>query len=129
MASELARLKQHLLQIEESYTSELLQADSREQQLNQQLNALQAELLHVQQRVGNDHTLTALRTEAEHALHQRDQALQRVTHLEDDLARAQAAQSNLQAVMEQLMQGTCCTADMQPKSKSVRQQLCVQLFF
>jgi ATP-dependent Lon protease len=95
--------------VEESYTSELLQAEQRETLLRQQLETIRAEHVHVQQRLANDHTLTALRTEAEHALHIRDEALQHVTQLEDDLARAQAAQSNLQAVMEQLIQGQWCT--------------------
>ena len=98
-------MKAHLLQVEESYTQELLQAEQREQILREQLNQLRAEHVQLQQRLSNDRSLITLRAEADQARQGRDVALERITHLEDELARSQAAQSNLQAVMEQLIQG------------------------
>ena len=105
LKTELARLKQHLIQIEEDYTNELIEVQEREQSLEQQLIAANGEIEQLNRRLNNTGPLVAIRAQAEQALNERDQVLQRCSKLEDEVQRSQASLANLQLVIERMQKG------------------------
>lgn len=105
LRTELSRLKQHLIQIEEDYTNELVEVQQREASLEQQLIKANAEVEQLTHRLNNTGPLVAIRAQAEQALDERDQVLQRCSKLEDEVQRSQASLANLQLVIERMQKG------------------------
>ena len=105
LRTELSRLKQHLIQIEEDYTNELVEVQQREACLEQQLIKAKAEVEQLTHRLNNTGPLVAIRAQAEQALDERDQVLQRCSKLEDEVQRSQASLANLQLVIERMQKG------------------------
>lgn len=105
LKTELSRLKKHLIQIEEDYTSELVEVQQREQTLDKQLIEARAEIEQLNRRLNNTGPLVAIRQQAEQALDERDQVLQRCSKLEDEVQRSQASLANLQLVIERMQKG------------------------
>lgn len=98
-------MKKHLIQIEEDYTNELVEVQQREQILEKQLFEANAEIEQLNHKLNNTGPLVAIRQQAEQALDERDQALERCSKLEDEIQRNQASLSNLQLVIERMQKG------------------------
>lgn len=98
-------MKEHLIQIEEDYTNELVEVQQREQKLEEQLIKANNEIEQLNHRLNNTGPLIAIRAQAEQALDERDQVLQRCSKLEDEVQRSQASLANLQLVIERMQKG------------------------
>ncbi|XP_013779038.1 thyroid receptor-interacting protein 11-like [Limulus polyphemus] len=105
MYSEVERLRSHLLQIEEMYTKEALNAEEREKSLRQRL-------VHAEEKVRESSTAASsasenvnlqvenLEEQLELMTKQRDKALEQVSQLEDQVQHYAASLGNLQLVLE-----------------------------
>ncbi|KAK4336790.1 hypothetical protein RND71_043569 [Anisodus tanguticus] len=102
LKTELSRLKNHLIEIEDSYTNELIESQRREQNLENELIEYKAEIEQLNNKLNNTGPLKAIRAQAEQALDERDQALQKCSKLEDEVQRGQISLANLQLVIERI---------------------------
>ncbi|ELU10618.1 hypothetical protein CAPTEDRAFT_62711, partial [Capitella teleta] len=112
LANECERLRGHLLQIEEGYTAEALQAEHREKELRNKLAAAQEQLLSSSSAVKASNMETNKHMEAmQQQLHvlatQRDQACMQLATAQETAKQYAASLSNLQNVLEQFQMGPC----------------------
>ncbi|XP_076306419.1 thyroid receptor-interacting protein 11-like isoform X2 [Tachypleus tridentatus] len=106
MYSEVERLRCHLLQIEEMYTKEALNAEEREKSLRQQLIRAEEKAQESSSAASSASKSVNLQVEGlEEQLklttRQRDKALEQVSQLEDQVQQYAASLGNLQLVLEQ----------------------------
>lgn len=106
--SELQRLRLHLLQVEESYTQELLLSEDREKELRTRLAHCEEQIQHLEhqlrRKVANDGSPEAqdlLQT----ARRERDRALAQVSQQEDQLHQLTASVQRLQLLLDQRRRG------------------------
>ncbi|XP_074604266.1 thyroid receptor-interacting protein 11-like [Brevipalpus obovatus] len=102
LKSELKRLKDHLITVEEEYTQEILAAEKREANIREELEAarqietqLRSELASISQSSKWQEKLAAVIVE-------RDKALEDLSKLDDRSNRLTASVTNLQLVVEQM---------------------------
>lgn len=107
---ELERLRVHLVETEEAYTQELLQAERKIQEY-------QAKMQEIEEREKNSSTLytsvsiranqqvEALQNQIQMLTGQRDELRQRISDAEDENSRQAAALTNLNFVLEQFQRG------------------------
>lgn len=109
LLKELGRLRQHLLQVEESYTQEALQAEEREQELRKRLAIAEDRI----QMATSSHSaashhaylqVESLQEQLKTVVEQRDDILVKLSVAEDQIAQKSAAVHTLQVVLEQLQQ-------------------------
>lgn len=110
LEKELERLRVHLVEIEEAYTQELLQAERKHQEC-------QAKMLEIEEREKNSSTLytsvsiranqqvEALQNQIQVLMGQRDELRQKISDAEDENSRQAAALTNLNFVLEQFQRG------------------------
>ncbi|KAL0969449.1 hypothetical protein UPYG_G00227520 [Umbra pygmaea] len=106
---ELERLRNHLLEIEESYTREALAAEDREAELRRRVALLDERLATSSSQVeSTSHQATlqveSLQDQLSGAVKQRDQALIQLTAAQDQVNQYAVSLSNLQMVLEQFQQ-------------------------
>lgn len=106
---ELDRLKAHLIQVEESYTKEALDAEEREKDLRNRLAVAEESLLSSSSAVENASQQASLQVESLHqqlmsASTQRDQAYLQISSLQDQCQQYSMSLANLQMVLEQFQQ-------------------------
>ena len=101
LTQDLKRLKEHLINIEESYTQELLLAEDREKELRDKNVRL---LQQLEQQQSNNEANT-LREKLASAIVDRDRALTEASTLDDRLQQASAHIERLQLVLEQTHKG------------------------
>ncbi|RDD40166.1 Thyroid receptor-interacting protein 11 [Trichoplax sp. H2] len=104
--TELERLRQHLVQIEESYTQEALKAKSTEEALYQQLSSAQAQMLNSTSLAQNNSRqaflqIESLQKQLDAAVVQRDNALHQLMLTQEQLQQRELSLNNLQIVLEQ----------------------------
>lgn len=110
LKSELDRLRQHLLQIEENYTSEALRAEEREKELRNQLAELENRTRTKCPTVSDvsheaNIQIASLQEQLGMIANQRDRALAQVSALDDKVQQYVASLNNLQLVLEQMEKG------------------------
>lgn len=110
LKSELDRLRQHLLQIEENYTSEALRAEEREKELRNQLAELENRTrTKCSAVIDASHEanvqVSSLQEQLGMIANQRDRALAQVSTLDDKVQQYVASLNNLQLVLEQMGKG------------------------
>ncbi|KAL5009215.1 hypothetical protein ScPMuIL_014796 [Solemya velum] len=106
LQSELGRLRSHLLQIEEGYTREALEAEEREKELRNKLIMAEEKLLHSATAVENasqqtSHQLDSLQQQLHSLATQRDQAYLQIAKLQEQCQQYSVSLANLQMVLEQ----------------------------
>ncbi|XP_033734322.1 thyroid receptor-interacting protein 11-like isoform X2 [Pecten maximus] len=106
---ELERLKAHLIQVEESYTKEALDAEEREKDLRNRLAGAEESLLSSSSAVENASQQASLQVDSLHqqlmsAATQRDQAYLQISSLQDQVQQYSMSLANLQMVLEQFQQ-------------------------
>ncbi|XP_021378002.1 thyroid receptor-interacting protein 11-like isoform X3 [Mizuhopecten yessoensis] len=106
---ELERLKGHLLQVEESYTKEALEAEEREKDLRNRLAGAEESLISSSSAVENASQQASLQVGSLHqqlmaAATQRDQAYLQISALQDQCQQYSMSLANLQMVLEQFQQ-------------------------
>ncbi|KAK3093131.1 hypothetical protein FSP39_011514 [Pinctada imbricata] len=106
---ELDRLRAHLLQVEEGYTREALEAEEREKDLRTRLAVAEERLLTSSSAIETVNQQASLQTESlQQQLRtlatQRDQAYLQVSGLQDQVQQYAASLTNLQMVLEQFQQ-------------------------
>ncbi|XP_071079459.1 thyroid receptor-interacting protein 11-like isoform X3 [Haliotis cracherodii] len=109
LSRELERLRQHLLQIEEGYTGEALEAEEREKELRNRLAVAEEKILSSSSAVQNASQAASEQVETlQHQLHgvtsQRDAAYMQMTAMQDQCQQYAASLANLQMVLEQFQQ-------------------------
>lgn len=103
---ELERLRGHLLQIEEGYTREALEAEEREKSLRNRLASAEEQLLTSASQVQSasqhaSHQAESLQQQLHAVAGQRDSAYMQVASLQEQCQQYAASLSNLQLVLEQ----------------------------
>lgn len=104
LQQDVERLRNHLIQIEESYTQEFLLIEEREKQLQQQLNRVERELQEANEQL-KLHKSDVIQEQIKSLKTQRDIALTENSQLDDKLQQAKASINNLQLVIEQIQKG------------------------
>ncbi|KAK7104910.1 thyroid receptor-interacting protein 11-like isoform X2 [Littorina saxatilis] len=106
LTRELERLRGHLLQIEEGYTREALEAEEREKTLRNRLADAEEQLVSSASRVHSasqqaTQHVESLQQQLHNVASQRDAAYMQVASLQDQCQQYAASLSNLQLVLEQ----------------------------
>ncbi|XP_046578475.1 thyroid receptor-interacting protein 11-like [Haliotis rubra] len=109
LSRELERLRQHLLQIEEGYTGEALEAEEREKELRNRLAVAEEKILSSSSAVQSASQAAIEQVETlQHQLQgvtsQRDAAYMQMTAMQDQCQQYAASLANLQMVLEQFQQ-------------------------
>lgn len=112
LQGELQRLREHLVQVEESYTSDVLVAEEREKTLRDRLTAAEQRLM------VTDSAVQSASREAAHKVEdaakdllrlrsERDAALAELSAAQEELHQQMQSVNNLQMVLEQFQRGWC----------------------
>ena len=101
LMEELTRLRQHLLQVEEQYTEELLAAEEREGQLSEEVERLRAEVTSLANQMADNRFQERLRA----VVTEREMARNECSQLEDKVQQYSTSVANLQVVIEQIQKG------------------------
>ena len=104
LQQDVERLRNHLIQVEESYTQEFLLIEEREKQLQQQLNRVERELQEANEQL-KLYKSDVIQEQIKSLKTQRDIALTENSQLDDKLQQAKASINNLQLVIEQIQKG------------------------
>lgn len=100
MAAELQRLRQHLIQVEEGYTEELLLAEDREKQLRTRLAHCEQQIEHLEHQLR-----TNVAPDAPAERQQRDRVLAELSQKDDRIHSLSAANERLHLVLDQNRKG------------------------
>ncbi|PIO29916.1 hypothetical protein AB205_0031850, partial [Aquarana catesbeiana] len=111
LKQELERLRNHLLEMEDSYTREAVAAGDREMELRKKLTTLEGKLLSSSTAVETaSHQATmqveSLQEQLNLVSHQRDEALMQLNMSQEQVKQYALSLTNLQIVLEQFQQGS-----------------------
>ncbi|XP_067680308.1 thyroid receptor-interacting protein 11-like isoform X2 [Haliotis asinina] len=109
LSRELERLRQHLLQIEEGYTGEALEAEEREKELRNRLAVAEEKILSSSSAVQSasqaaNEQVETLKHQLQGVTSQRDAAYMQMTAMQEQCQQYAASLANLQMVLEQFQQ-------------------------
>ena len=102
--SDLERLRNHLITIEESYTEELIAAQDREKSLRDQLAFCQIHIQNLEDQLRAS-VIDDLRTQLKKLKSERDTALVQVSKLDDSLQQVSAVKERTHLVLQQTIRG------------------------
>lgn len=110
MEKELERLRAHLVEIEETYTQELLQSERKNQELQTKMNEIEereknSSTLYTSVSIRANQQVEALQNQIQLLTNQRDELRQRISDAEDENNRQAAALTNLNFVLQQFQRG------------------------
>ncbi|BFZ07782.1 hypothetical protein BsWGS_10819 [Bradybaena similaris] len=102
---ELDRLRAHLLEIEDGFTKDALEAEEREKDLRNRLAVAEEQLMSSSSKVENAHKesrhqLESLQQQLQHIASQRDSAYMQVANIQEQCQQYASSLSNLQLVLE-----------------------------
>lgn len=108
---ECERLRAHLVQTEDRYTREALEAEEREEEMRKSLTALRHEMVSSSTDILNAKSSAArqvesLRIQLNLAMEQKDNALQNLAAAEETISSYSSSLANLQMVLEQFQDET-----------------------
>lgn len=107
---ELERLRVHLVEIEETYTQELLLAEQKNQELQAKMNEIEereknSSTLYTSVSIRANQQVEALQNQIQMLTNQRDELRQKISDAEDENSRQAAALANLNFVLQQFQRG------------------------
>lgn len=107
---ELERLRTHLVEIEETYTQELLKAEEKNKEMQTKLNKLEqlekdSSLMYTSINIRAYQQLETLQNQLQLVTNQRDDLRVKISDTEDENNKHVAALTNLQFVLEQFQKG------------------------
>lgn len=105
LQSELKRLKDHLIHVEEEYTQEILAGEQREAELRKELDNYQQLVSELRDKLAEVSQNSIWQEKLNAAINERDKALNDVSKLDDKVHRLTASMTNLQLVIEQMQIG------------------------
>lgn len=110
MAKELERLRAHLVEMEEMYTLELLQAEQKKQELLAKMNEIEereknSSTLYTSVNIRANQQVESLQAQVQLLTNQRDDLRRQISDAEDENSKQSAALANLQFVLEQFQKG------------------------
>lgn len=128
MVKELERLRAHLVEIEEMYTQELLQAEQNKQEMLAKMNELEereknSSTLYTSVNIRANQQVESLQTQVQLLTNQRDELRKKISDAEDENSKQAASLANLQFVLEQFQKGKCLEVTVYMVSNDV---LCMQ---
>lgn len=108
---ELERLRAHLVEIEESYTQELLQAERKNQEMQAKMNEIEereknSSTLYTSVSIRANQQVEALQNQIQLLTSQRDELRKKISDAEDENSRQAAALTNLNFVLQQFQRGS-----------------------
>lgn len=112
MAKELERLRAHLVEMEEMYTQELVQAEQKKQELLAKMSELEereknSSTLYTSVSIRANQQVESLLAQVQLLTSQRDDLRRQISDAEDENSKQSAALANLQFVLEQFQKGKC----------------------
>lgn len=110
LEKELERLRVHLVEIEEAYTQELLQAERKNQEIQAKMNEIEereknSSTMYTSVSIRANQQVEALQNQIQLLTSQRDELRQRISDAEDENNRQAAALTNLNFVLQQFQRG------------------------
>lgn len=110
LSKELERLRAHLVEIEEMYTQELLQAEQKNKEMQAKVNEIEqrekdSSSIYTSVSIRANQQVETLQTQLQLVTNQRDELRVKVSDLEDQNNKQVAALTNLQLVLEQFQKG------------------------
>lgn len=105
LKEDLERLKDHLIQVEDGYTQELLLAEERESQFKHHLTRNQERIESLERQLQTTSGLNVLKEHLKKVTTERDAAQKDASTLDDQLQKSQASHSRLQLLIEQTRNG------------------------
>ncbi|CAG5128391.1 unnamed protein product, partial [Candidula unifasciata] len=107
---ELERLRSHLLEIEDGFTKDALEAEEREKDLRNRLAVAEEQLMSSSSKVENaqkecHQQLESLQQQLHHVASQRDSAYMQVANIQEQCQQYATSLSNLQLVLEHFQKG------------------------
>lgn len=110
LEKELERLRAHLVEIEETYTQELIQAERKNQEIQAKMNEIEereknSSTLYTSVSIRANQQVEALQNQIQLLMAQRDELRKKVSDAEDENSRQAAALTNLNFVLQQFQKG------------------------
>lgn len=110
LEKELERLRAHLVEIEETYTHELLQAERKNQEIQAKMNEIEereknSSTLYTSVSIRANQQVEALQNQIQLLTSQRDELRKAISDAEDENSRQAAALANLNFVLQQFQRG------------------------
>uniref|UniRef100_A0A1Y1MJS9 GRIP domain-containing protein n=2 Tax=Photinus pyralis TaxID=7054 RepID=A0A1Y1MJS9_PHOPY len=106
LTKELERLRMHLVEVEEMYTQELVQAEQKNKEMQAKVNEIEAReknsnYVYTSANIRANQQVETLQTQLQLVGNQRDELRVKISDIEDENNRHVAALTNLQLVLEQ----------------------------
>lgn len=106
LTKELERLRVHLVEVEEMYTQELVQAEQKNKEMQAKVNEIEAReknsnYVYTSANIRANQQVETLQTQLQLVGNQRDELRVKISDIEDENNRHVAALTNLQLVLEQ----------------------------
>lgn len=129
LAKELQRLRLHLVEVEESYTNELVQAEEKNVEMRAKVNEIEAReknsnYVYTSANIRANQQVETLQTQLQLVGVQRDELRMRMSDMEDENNKHAAALTNLQLVLEQFQKDK--DKDVYEETERIRRQITLE---
>lgn len=110
LSKELERLRGHLLEVEESYTQELVRAQQKNEEMLAKVNEIEqreknSSTMYTSISIRANQQVETLQNQLQLVTNQRDELRKKISDAEDQISKQTAALTNLQFVLEQFQKG------------------------